>query len=419
MINLDSTSRDAGAAEPARRAPSGFALAAVLFVIVLLSALGLAAILTTGDERAAGRALRESAKAFYAAEAGLNAVVAGWDLAGYDTLLTVPGDSLDLGWQTLENGAGYRALVRRQDGGSGPRIFSITVTGRGPGGLGGQRVLSVVLRGTRVTITVDGTFKIAGNMTLGDGGGVVIDGNDNVPAGWESVCPPPGPPKPGLVMQDTTLLQTQDSPTIMGSPPLMQAPFDTLAFDALFDQLVAMADKVYGPGDQVDDAHQIVPAVTADGKCDTSVLDNWGAPEDPSHPCFDYFPIIYAPAGTSIKKQPTHSGQGILVADQGVEFENGFSFYGLVLAKGSVEVEQGKSGWEPANIYGALMTRNLNNSTKLWGPKWWPGVQGGVDVAGSSLFYSSCVMQRIGELALSSSGAPALLAEGAWSQAIN
>jgi hypothetical protein len=144
-----------------------------------------------------------------------------------------------------------------------------------------------------------------------------------------------------------------------------------------------------------------------------------GRTRGPDHPCFDYFPIIYAPAGTTIKKQPTHSGQGILLVDAGAEFENGFSFYGLILAKGSVEVEQGKSGWEPANVYGALMTRNLYNSTKLWGPNWWPGVEGGVDVAGSSLFYSSCVMQRIGELSLASAGPAAPLAEGAWSQAVN
>ncbi len=154
----------------ARQCDEGFALPAVLFVMILLFAIGVASLNTTGDERAAGRALRESAKAFYAAEAGANAVLAAWDQAAYDTILPNPGDSLDLGWQTLENGCTYRAVVRRVDGGDLTRIYYITSTGRGVGGLRGQRTLGAVI----------GTFEVILNRALMVGGNLVIDGSPSV-----------------------------------------------------------------------------------------------------------------------------------------------------------------------------------------------------------------------------------------------
>ncbi len=70
--------------------------------LVLLDAIAVASMMTTGHDRMTGRALRESAKAFYAAEAGANAIIAEWDQAGYDTLLAGPGDSLDLGWREMQ-----------------------------------------------------------------------------------------------------------------------------------------------------------------------------------------------------------------------------------------------------------------------------------------------------------------------------
>ena len=163
----------------------GFALPAVILVMVLVSALALASLMTTGDERAAGRALRESAKAFYAAEAGANAVIANWDNDSYDTLMPLPGDSLDMGWQTLENGSSYKALLTRVDGGSGGRMYAARVTGRGVGGLAGEHTLGVVFATTTSssswptqTVVFGGTMELSGSPTIsGACGGLHVNGD--------------------------------------------------------------------------------------------------------------------------------------------------------------------------------------------------------------------------------------------------
>ena len=75
----------------------GFILPAVLFALTVLMVVGLTAIETSGTERTASNALKQSMEAFYAAEAGATQVLANWDAASYDTISA--GTALDLGWQ--------------------------------------------------------------------------------------------------------------------------------------------------------------------------------------------------------------------------------------------------------------------------------------------------------------------------------
>ncbi len=90
----------------------GSALPAIIVLMVVLGIMTVAALRTTGDDRLAAHNVRESTRAFYAAEAGANLVVAQWDSLQYDTLMAAPGDSVDLGWATLpENGASYRQVI--------------------------------------------------------------------------------------------------------------------------------------------------------------------------------------------------------------------------------------------------------------------------------------------------------------------
>ena len=143
----------------------GFALAAVLFVMAMLGVLAITSLATTGDERRASVGMRESAKAFYAAEAGVNLVLARWDSLQYDTLFANPGDSVTLGWETLpENGCTFRTLLQRVDDGSGAPAYLAKVWGRGTGGLGGQRNLAVVFN------SVPGGGSLLPGVTLGGGG---------------------------------------------------------------------------------------------------------------------------------------------------------------------------------------------------------------------------------------------------------
>lgn len=123
----------------------GFVLPVVLMLLMVLSTVTVFFLITGSDQQRAGRAMRESARAFYAADAGLNLVLAEWDSLQYDTLMTTTGDSVVLDWRTLDNGDSYRARLIRVDGDTLPSglLFSVDVTGRGAGG--GQRSLAMIL----------------------------------------------------------------------------------------------------------------------------------------------------------------------------------------------------------------------------------------------------------------------------------
>ncbi|MFL5467576.1 MAG: PilX N-terminal domain-containing pilus assembly protein, partial [Gemmatimonadaceae bacterium] len=79
----------------------GFVLPTVVFGVTLMSIIAVAAVSTATDERRAGRAVRESTLAEYAAEAGLRQTYGAWPKVQVNAML--PGDSLDLGWQSLPN----------------------------------------------------------------------------------------------------------------------------------------------------------------------------------------------------------------------------------------------------------------------------------------------------------------------------
>src|SRR6476469_11047857 len=90
----------------------GFVMPTVILAITVMSLIAVAALSTASDERRASRATRESTLAMYAAEAGLRQTYGAWP-AGASALK--PGDSLDLGWQSLPNNAAYRPVIHRVD----------------------------------------------------------------------------------------------------------------------------------------------------------------------------------------------------------------------------------------------------------------------------------------------------------------
>ena len=104
----------------------GFVLPTVILAITVMSLIAVAALTTATDERRASRATRESTLAMYAAEAGLRQTYGAWPAAVKNMS---PGDSLDLGWQTLPNRAAYRAVIHRVDKGA-LQEYNVIVQGR-------------------------------------------------------------------------------------------------------------------------------------------------------------------------------------------------------------------------------------------------------------------------------------------------
>jgi len=326
-----------------------FVLPVVIFTIVIMGVIAVAALRTSDDGRRASAAMRAAGGAFYAAESGVYRVLGEWT----DTTNTLDssvqaladGDSLMLPPDTLANGASYVPKIFRLSGGTQP-MYLLTVTGNGAGSRGGKRLLSLVL-----TSSIDVSDFASASVALGGGTTelvsdptTTINGNDTPPAGWD--CPPPGPSLPG-VASDVT--QTQGSGTILGDPPILLDPtIDASTFTEFggvtYAEMVAMADKVYAPGASPDPS----PSVTGTN-CNTGVQDNWGDPLNPNAPCGDYFPIIHFQG--DVEFNDTGSvGQGILLVDGNFAVGGGdFAFYGLIMIQGKCVFEYGSS------VYGAVL----------------------------------------------------------------
>ena len=332
---------------PASGNEAGFALPAVLLLMTVLSTVSVFFLLTSSNQQRAARAMRESARSFYATEAGLNMVVAEWDSLRYDTLMTTPGDTLDLASKTLENGATYLAQLQRIDDGSDDQLFSVAVQGRTSAGA--NSLVGSILRWKNAVAADD---FISSAVRGGAPGNSIrlrenerMSGRDTVPPIWAADCPGPLQDKPGIVWGDTAwnpwptipgdVRIDNPGPTtgLFGSPPLVEDPtidatnifqFGDMDYQDLVDLAdITIADTVFAFTTDVG------PVESPPGTCDTSVITNWGAPEDPFHPCYDYFPIIHV-TGT-LMCDAGCVGQGILLVDGEVRLHGSTSFYGLVI----------------------------------------------------------------------------------------
>ncbi len=350
---------------PAFENQRGFVLPVVLFGLVIMSTLAVAAMLNSSDEFLSSRAMRTSRAAFYAAEAGLHEIYATWDTwqPAIDSL--APGDSLDMGWRTLDNGASYRGVLQRWDNGGQP-MYRVAVEGRSVGSAGAQKTLSLSLTsalgsGLKVGECCDGAATVRGEVALDDESS--INGYDQHPPGWGSagVCSDDLDDQAGLIMEDTSELNIDDDEsTIDGDPPLVEMP---LMNDSTFnyfngltwDSLRAMAEFEIGtPGVRTDLLPSMIyPRYNADGSCDTSHLYNWGS-DDPDDACFDHFPIVAIYGDVNFMDEAY--GQALLLVDTAtfvnedgdtivggseIDFEDDTRFNGVVLGKGCVEIQRG------------------------------------------------------------------------------
>jgi hypothetical protein len=125
-----------------------------------MSVIAVVSLSTAADESRASRATRESTLAMYAAEAGLSQTYGAWPAASVNSLQ--PGDSLDLGWQTLPNKAAYRTVIHRVDKG-GLQEYSVVVQGRRTDPTAGIITLVGAAGGVPIfkyAVRTDGTLKL-------------------------------------------------------------------------------------------------------------------------------------------------------------------------------------------------------------------------------------------------------------------
>lgn len=358
----------------------GFALAAAVMAMVLIGALVTGGFYVATQEGGAARGVRHGAEALNIAEHGVNQVVGTWPLGRFTSIPL--GDTenetlaVDLGGRSI--GEAEVSVRRLSD-----RTFLVTSNGRllGRGRHDvARRTVAMFVRTAFFDLDSDQALMVYGPLHIGAAS--KVSGIDEIPAGWdESECPPLSD-KPGVVARDESLVTLQGRAVrdgIHGEPPIVERPdMDESAFSQFGDwdysALTAQADRVIpansGP------INNTAPSLRADGSCDITNPNNWGAPKNASHPCHDYFPIIHAKGDLHLNSQA--SGQGILLVDGDLHMNGGYEFTGIIIVQGKLINGGGNS-----KIYGTTLVYtegDLSEQSVLTGQ---PLVN-----------YSSCAVER-------------------------
>lgn len=405
----DHTLRRPGESSPVGgiRGEGGYAFLTVIFGLVMLSALAVAALNISGDEWQSGQAIRTSGAAFYAAESGMNREWSRVEDYELDTLSA--NNTLDLGWQDRGDGSSYRATITRlDDGTSETPIFVLEVEGRPPpGSVEGARRVTAHFTRMDASLKFDGAVKARGNISMDSN--TQFDGHDHEPPQWsddagEDRCEGITPEdQTGLMIEEDADLDirgdsyddgeplTRDGHTyIDGSPALEEDPMiDDAAFDSFgdlaWDELKATADHVIGCEGcgKLRFEPRATTRIDADGNvvCDTSDPYNWGS-SDPTHPCYNYFPVIRVVGDGAYISDGDNYAQAVVLPD-GAEFdvEDNMNLMGLLLSRGCLEID--------SNIYGAVIHDEYDGSGCSAGEN---GIY--MDDPGATVHFSSCAVQR-------------------------
>ncbi|UCC73386.1 MAG: hypothetical protein JSV86_02130 [Gemmatimonadota bacterium] len=332
----------------------GLALLVMIFAIVIVGAVVSTGYIVAGQQFRIGIGGGGANGAFYAAEAGLDAALYGWDR----TVAAIePGSTRLVASGSLSSGDEYSVRLTRVDGArhESTAYYVMVSTGYAHGPWGGRRQVALFLRARLPSgICCEAALATWGNVTVT--GASTISGDDVVASSWapvpESCDGVAADAGPGVVLYGGGSLVEASGGSVQGRPAssrLEDGESNLLAsLDRWFAELAADADHRL-PGDTV--LARIEPAVDADGACEPSAVDNWGAPAVPGHPCLDYLPIVHA-AGNLRITAPSR-GQGILLIEGDLELDGGFEFHGVVIVKGGMTIRGGR-------VFGGVIVFDLN-----------------------------------------------------------
>ncbi|MGD0483638.1 MAG: hypothetical protein ABSB58_03175 [Gemmatimonadales bacterium] len=383
MRGADGWPGSCGGAEP------GFALAAAVFALLILSALAAGAFYAAFEEVRIGRNSRAAESAFEAAEAGLSRATADGPPGGWGAMPV--GDSAHFAG-TLPSGTGrFSGAFLRLNG----QLFLVRSTGTDAAGEG-QRTVAALARLDSAGVGLAAALVAGGRVVLGRGS--LLDGRDTGPPAW-SGCPAAGRPSlPGLALPGAGDLEVAacGAGCVAGEPPVRADPAlaDAVPLQvggADWGALARVAAKTYAAGGQ---GLVVVPSPSQSGAaCDPSAPDNWGEPARPPvvAPCAGYLPVILVTGNLTMAGG---RGQGVLLVDGDLVLTGGAEFDGLVLVRGSLRAA-GAGG----RIRGGVVV----------------AVTGGALAAsleGASITYSGCALAA----ALRNAMPARLIPERSWSE---
>ena len=338
------------------------ALAAMVIIGGLIAA---SVYVSTQDYRIASNTARES-QAIAVSEYGLNRVLQDWQ-PSYN-LSMVAGDTLKRTY-TLNGGTANVSVIRL------PGSFFWLTSEATTGGMGqeARRRYGSLLRINTPNVKFLGAVTAAGNVTVS--GNVTVNGNDVSPSGWTN-CPTLAS-IPGATITPTATVTIHGSVSVTGNPTYTTnaTAGDTNTYfnygTSTYSSLVALANITLPAGNY----NGMAPIVSGTN-CVTSSTNNWGDPvrHSPAAPCEKYFPIIHVTGNLQVSNG---TGQGILLVDGDLTKAGNFTFYGLVIARGTIHASGSNNG-----VTGAEMAASIDEGDA-------------VTLSGStSIQYSSCVLSN-------------------------
>jgi hypothetical protein len=386
---------------PSVRNERGIALVVAIIALVIIGALVTGTFFMSTIEQRTSVNASYSSRAMEAAEAGMSAAIGGWTPVSF-----TPGTDVVFSKTQVPNTVGdsFQVTVSPLN----TELLLVRSVGTSVGGATQTLASAVRLNTADVNVTAAITTTSPINF---NGAAFVISGNNQDPDGW-SACPAGNNLYAIRTSSNNWFVppmqqNQQDNVTGLGNWPSVQTSQSDITSstfnqfgDLTYDQMAANATVVFqnyenGP-------YQPVATLTASGRCNYSDRYNWGEPLRTAGyiaECSNYFPTIHAYG--NLQLNGGGRGQGVLLVDGNLLIEGGFQFYGLVIAKGAVDL--GGTGSDGGKIYGGLFSQNIviNDQSIIQG--------------NASVQYSNCAILR----ALTGGALPVPLSGHSWTQLYN
>ena len=338
----------------------GFALAGAVLAMVLVGAIVTGGFYAAHQESQVTRSSELADLAQYIAEQGLETVVSSTNANTLNALATNGGPdtlasavNVQYGGKTVGN---YTVTINRLT----QWLFSVSSTGTVTIGQAGnnsnsQRTVTNVVRIRNVDFDNQTAVQVFGDLTVTGTSDVV--GADHFDSSWTGCSTTSG--SAAVVANTGSTVQTQGAGQIQRtvSHQSLGAGNFTVFGDLTWSDLVSMATNVYSAGANPS------PTPTTTGSppvCNTSNVNNWGAPTQPTHVCANHFPIIYTPGNMSISSNT--SGQGILLVAGDLQIQSQFEFYGPIIVMGSIDFQGGAEIHGSVLAYGGGVLNDLSST---------------------------------------------------------
>jgi hypothetical protein len=309
-------------------------------------------------------------------EAATAQVLHDWRPATY--ALMNKGDSLAIASATSPQGKGtYQGWVYKLS----DKVYMIDLTAwdatnARTRGAGARQRLATIARIVPLQLPTSAALTIADKVIFG-GGNSIVQGADQVPAGWNPNCPPAGAPVTGVrAKAPGDIIGSAGQYT--GNPDALITPgLDSTAYtrfgSVTYDQLAANATfqlpaGAYAPG----------PLVNT-GVCVTGTTTNWGDGLNPTAPCGGFFPVVHL-VGSALSTSTLSSGQGqgILLVDGDLVVSGTWTYFGIVIVKGTFKT----TGVGAPQVFGTVLAKTVDFTSTAAG------------AAAAVIKYSTCAIDR-------------------------